>query len=54
MIAANNVVNAAFIVAGSGLVAALSAAGIGPAHTLALAGVLNLGAAYVLWRRPPT
>ena len=53
MIAANNVVNAIFIVAGSGLVAALSLAGLAPAQTLTVAGVLNLGAAYILWRRPP-
>ena len=53
MIAANNVVNAAFIVAGSALVAALSAAGFTPAQTLAMAGLLNLAAAYLLWRHPP-
>lgn len=53
MIAANNVVNAAFVVAGSGLVAAMAAIGLQPWHTLGLAGVLNLGAAWLLWRRRP-
>ena len=53
MIAANNVVNAAFVVAGSGLVAALAAIGLQPWHTLGLAGTLNLIAAWLLWRRPP-
>ena len=53
MIAANNVMNAAFIVAGSGLVAALAAVGWQPWYTLALAGVLNLGAAWLLWCQPP-
>lgn len=52
MIAANNVVNAAFIVAGSGLVAVLASLGLQPWHTLALAGGLNLGAAWLLWRWP--
>ncbi len=52
MIAANNVVNAAFIVCGSGLVAALATLGWAPWQTLALAGVFNLGAAWLFWRWP--
>ncbi len=50
MIAANNVLNAVFMVAGAGMIAALSAFGIGPAVILAAAAVLNLVAAGVIGR----
>ena len=53
MIAANNVVNAVFLVAGSGAVAALAALGLRPPAVLAVAGVLNLPVAVWIVRLLP-
>ncbi len=53
MIAANNVVNALFIVVGSGAAAGLATLGFRPVTVLAIAGVLNLGAAAIICRLLP-
>ena len=50
MVAASNVVNALFIVAGAIVIAALAAFGWRPWSILALTGALNLAAAGLLWR----
>ena len=47
IVAANNVMNAAFMVADAAVVTGLTAAGLGPASVLMLAGTLNL---VVAWR----
>jgi MFS family permease len=46
MVAANNVMNALFMVASAAIIAALSAAAIGPAAILAGGAILNLGVAW--------
>ena len=51
MIAANNVMNAVFMVAGAGVAGGLSAAGFGAPRILVVAAVLNLAAAAALYRR---
>ena len=53
MIAANNVVNALFIVAGSGAVAGLAWLGFRPVTVLAVAGALNLITAVMICRLLP-
>ncbi len=53
MIAANNVVNALFIVAGSGAAAGLAALGFKPVTVLAVAGAMNLVAAAIICRLLP-
>ena len=53
MIAANNVVNALFIVLGSGAAAGLAALGFKPVTVLAIAGALNLVAAIIICRLLP-
>ena len=55
MVAANNVMNALFMVAGAVVIAAMAAFGLRPAAILAVAGALNLLAAALLRRglRPP-
>lgn len=50
MIAANNVLNAACMVAGAAVLAGLAAAGMGAPAILMLASVLNLGVAIAAWR----
>ena len=51
MVAASNIVNALFIVAGAVVIAALAAVGWRPWSILVLTGALNLAAAALLWRR---
>lgn len=46
MVAANNVMNAVFMVVGAGVIAGVSALGVGPAVLLAAVGVANLGVAW--------
>ena len=53
MIAANNVVNALFMVVGAGAIAGLAAAGIRPASVLATAALLNLLVALLICRLLP-
>ena len=53
MIAANNVVNALFIVLGSAVAAGLALLGLRPVTVIAIAGVLNLGAAAIICRLLP-
>ena len=53
MIAANNVVNAAFIVLGAAIVAGLAALGFRPVTVLAVMGGLNLVAALIICRLLP-
>jgi acyl-[acyl-carrier-protein]-phospholipid O-acyltransferase/long-chain-fatty-acid--[acyl-carrier-protein] ligase len=53
MVAANNVMNALYMVGGAVVVAALSAAGTGPHTMLTLAGLLNLGVAWWFRRARP-
>lgn len=50
MIAANNVVNAAAMVAGAAVIAGLSAAGLGAPAILLIAAALNLVVAVIAWR----
>jgi hypothetical protein len=50
IIAANNVMNAGFMVAGAAIAAGLSAAGAGAPHILVLTSLLNLGAFVLLLR----
>jgi hypothetical protein len=50
MVAANNVMNAVFMVAAAGVLAAGAAAGLPPAGLLAVFAVLNAGAAVAIWR----
>ena len=53
MIAANNVLNAAFIVTGAGAIAGLTGFGMGPVAVLTIAAALNLAAAGLLqWAQP--
>jgi hypothetical protein len=53
-VAANNVLNAAFMVAGAVVAAALAAAGVAAPHILMLTALINLPAAFAawLWLRP--
>ena len=53
MIAANNVMNAGFMVVGTGVIAALAWLGMRPAGILAVAGLLNLGVAAFIVRLLP-
>jgi len=53
MIAANNVMNAMFMVVGTGVIAALAWLGLRPAGILAMAGLLNLGVAAWIVRLLP-
>ncbi len=53
MIAANNVMNALFMVVAAGVVAGLAAAGMRPAAILAVGGLLNLGVAVWIVRLLP-
>jgi heme/copper-type cytochrome/quinol oxidase subunit 2 len=46
MVAANNVMNALFMVASAAIIAALSVAGVAPQAMLALAALLNLAVAW--------
>ena len=48
MIAANNVMNAAFMVVGAGVIAGLAASGVRPATILGIAAALNLVAAAII------
>ena len=53
ILAANNIVNAAFIVAGAGVSAGLAAAGLASPWILAIAAIVNLGVtAYMAWLLP--
>ncbi len=50
MVAANNVMNALFMVAGAAAIAGMAAAELRPSAILAAAGALNVLAAPLLWR----